>query len=497
MIYTVTFNPALDYVVFLDDLKLGDVNRSTRESIFYGGKGINVSTILNTLGLETTALGFIAGFTGKAIEDGLASQGIHTDFIHLPEGNSRINVKVKHGDETEINGQGPVITDEAINGLFAKLDTLTKEDILVLAGSIPNTLPEDIYEKILARLESKGIRIVVDATKDLLLNVLKYHPFLIKPNNHELGEMFGTVCKTDEDIIHYAKKLQEMGAVNVLISMAGDGAILITEDGQNIKMGTPKGKVVNSVGAGDSMVAGFVAGYLRGGSYEEALKSGTAASGRPCDALERLFAPVKDRMFFLSDNGARGVYQGRELYADAMTLADCFALVEDTRNLEGCQCVWQTSGKTYFEKGDEEIYKIMTESMHYSGELVNNLMEVTIPALKYTVYHPEDAEKATEGEFSEKWKVDHQLVCAGHNFMDVMNLEANKGNGLAKIQEYLNITKEETMAFGDNINDLEMLGNTAYSYAVGDAREEVRQAARFTAPPMTQDGVLQILKTLL
>ena len=277
MIYTVTFNPALDYVVFLDNLKLGDVNRSTRESIFYGGKGINVSTILNTLGLETTALGFVAGFTGKAIEDGLAAQGIHTDFIHLPEGNSRINVKVKHGDETEINGQGPVITEEAINELFAKLDTLTKEDILVLAGSIPNTLPEDIYEKILARLESKGIRVVVDATKDLLLNVLKYHPFLIKPNNHELGEMFGIVCKTDEDIVHYAKKLQEKGAVNVLISMAGDGAILITEDGQNIKMGTPKGKVVNSVGAGDSMVAGFITGYIRGGNYEEALKSGTAA----------------------------------------------------------------------------------------------------------------------------------------------------------------------------------------------------------------------------
>lgn len=204
-------------------------------------------------------------------------QGIHTDFIHLPEGNSRINVKVKHGDETEINGQGPVITEEAINELFAKLATLTKEDILVLAGSIPNTLPEDIYEKILARLESKGIRVVVDATKDLLLNVLKYHPFLIKPNNHELGEMFGIVCKTDEDIVHYAKKLQEKGAVNVLISMAGDGAILITEDGQNIKMGTPKGKVVNSVGAGDSMVAGFITGYIRGGNYEEALKSGTAA----------------------------------------------------------------------------------------------------------------------------------------------------------------------------------------------------------------------------
>ena len=292
MIYTVTFNPALDYVVFLDDLKLGDVNRSTRESIFYGGKGINVSTILNTLGLETTALGFIAGFTGKAIEDGLASQGIHTDFIHLPEGNSRINVKVKHGDETEINGQGPVITDEAINGLFAKLDTLTKEDILVLAGSIPNTLPEDIYEKILARLESKGIRIVVDATKDLLLNVLKYHPFLIKPNNHELGEMFGTVCKTDEDIIHYAKKLQEMGAVNVLISMAGDGAILLDEHGKVYQGRPPKGEVLNSVGAGDSMVAGFVTGYLNTGDYEKAFELGIATGS--ASAFEYWLAEKED-----------------------------------------------------------------------------------------------------------------------------------------------------------------------------------------------------------
>ena len=277
MIYTVTFNPALDYIVFLDDMKLGDINRATRESIFYGGKGINVSTILNTLGLETTALGFVAGFTGKAIEEGLASLGIHTDFIHLPEGNSRINVKVKHGDETEINGQGPVITDEAIEALFAKLDTLTEDDILVLAGSIPNTLPEDIYEKILARLEEKRIRIAVDATRDLLLNVLKYHPFLIKPNNHELGEMFHTVYKTKDDIEHYAKELQKMGARNVLISMAGDGAILITEEGETIQMGTPKGKVINSVGAGDSMVAGFLAGYLKNGSYEEALKTGTAA----------------------------------------------------------------------------------------------------------------------------------------------------------------------------------------------------------------------------
>ncbi len=277
MIYTVTFNPALDYVVFLDDMKLGEINRSRRESIFYGGKGINVSHVLNTLGQETTALGFVAGFTGKAIEEGVASLGIHTDFIHLQEGNSRINVKVKHGIETEINGQGPMITEEAVEALFGKLDTLKKEDILVLAGSIPNTLPEDIYERILERLDGKGIRSVVDATRDLLLNVLKYHPFLIKPNNHELGEMFQTVCETKADIEHYAKELQKMGARNVLISMAGDGAILITEDGGSIQMGTPKGKVVNSVGAGDSMVAGFIAGYLNNGSYEEALKYGTAA----------------------------------------------------------------------------------------------------------------------------------------------------------------------------------------------------------------------------
>ena len=218
--------------------------------------------------MEATALGFVAGFTGKAIEDGLTAQGMHTDFIHLPEGNSRINVKVKHGDETEINGQGPVITQEAIDALFEKLNALREEDVLVLAGSIPNTLPEDIYERILAALSGKGIRIAVDATKDLLL---------IKPNNHELGEMFHTVCETREDIEHYARELQKMGARNVLISMAGDGAILITEDGGSIRMGTPKGKVVNSVGAGDSMVAGFLAGYLKNGNYEEALKTGTAA----------------------------------------------------------------------------------------------------------------------------------------------------------------------------------------------------------------------------
>ncbi len=276
MIYTVTFNPALDYVVFLDSLTPGDINRSIRESIFYGGKGINVSTVLKMLGQETTALGFIAGFTGTALHDGVESLGINADFIRLPEGNTRINVKVKHGDETEINGQGPVITKEALDTLFEKLDRLTGDDVLILAGSIPNTLPEDIYEKIMARLEPKGIRTVVDATKDLLLNVLKYHPFMIKPNNLELGEMFGVECKTEEDIRHYAGELQKKGARNVLVSMAGDGSMLITEDGESFRMGVPKGKVVNSVGAGDSMVAGFVAGYLTTGDYREALKTGTA-----------------------------------------------------------------------------------------------------------------------------------------------------------------------------------------------------------------------------
>ena len=251
MIYTVTFNPSLDYVIQVDDLTLGRVNRTTKEAIFPGGKGVNVSVILSNLGIKSKALGFIAGFTGKQLEKMLTDFGCYTDFIELKEGLTRINVKVNSNEESEINGQGPDISDAAIAELFEKLDCLKNGDILVLAGSIPNTLPEDIYESIMERLQTKGVRIVVDATKDLLLNVLKYHPFLIKPNNHELGEMFGVILKTDEDIITYAKKLQEKGARNVLISMAGDGAILITEDGEIHKGLPPKGEVVNSVGAGD------------------------------------------------------------------------------------------------------------------------------------------------------------------------------------------------------------------------------------------------------
>lgn len=276
MIYTVTFNPALDYVIRMEKLDLGMVNRSSAEAIFYGGKGINVSTVLNNIGVESVALGFVAGFTGQEIEEGVKALGVTTDFIHLPEGLSRINVKIKAEQETEINGQGPQIKMEQVEGLFEQLERLKEGDCLVLAGTIPASLPSDIYEQIMERLQGRDIHIVVDATKDLLLNVLKYHPFLIKPNNHELGEMFHTVLQSDEEIIAYAKKLQDMGARNVLVSMAGDGAILVTETDEVHKIGVPKGTVVNSVGAGDSMVAGFIASYFREHDYLKALKFGTA-----------------------------------------------------------------------------------------------------------------------------------------------------------------------------------------------------------------------------
>lgn len=277
MIYTVTFNPALDYVVKVDHFTTGNVNRTVQEEIFYGGKGINVSAVLKELGLPSTALGFVAGFTGDEIEKGVKTLGFQSDFIRVKNGISRINVKLKSEEETEINGMGPVIESEDVERLFEKLDKLETDDILVLSGSIPKSIDDRIYETIMERLDGKGIRIVVDATKDLLLNVLKYHPFLIKPNNHELGEMFGVKLESVEDIVFYAKKLREQGAVNVLISMAGDGAILVTEDDTVHQMGVPKGVVKNSVGAGDSMVAGFLAGYCEKRDYEYALKLGTAS----------------------------------------------------------------------------------------------------------------------------------------------------------------------------------------------------------------------------
>lgn len=277
MIYTVTFNPSLDYIVRLDSFTAGEINRVNYEQVLGGGKGINVSIVLGNLGHESTALGFTAGFTGEEIKRQLDGFGVKHDFVQLPEGFTRINVKVKADKETEINGQGPDISEAKREELFEKLDKLSEGDTLVLAGSIPKTLPDDIYEKIMARLEGRGIRIIVDAEKKLLLNVLKYHPFLIKPNNHELGDMFGVKLTTDEEIITYAKKLQEKGAQNVLISMAGDGAILLTADGKHYKSPAPKGKLVNSVGAGDSMVAGFITGYIESqGDFETAFHMGVA-----------------------------------------------------------------------------------------------------------------------------------------------------------------------------------------------------------------------------
>ena len=278
MIYTVTFNPAIDYIVHTGTMQVGQVNRSQGEELYFGGKGINVSFVLHELGLPSKALGFVAGFTGAAIEAGIQEQGIATDFVHLDSGFSRINVKIKSGEETELNGQGPNISEAAVAELFEKLNQLQDGDVLILAGSIPNTMPADSYEKILAHLSDKKIKVVVDATKDLLLKVLPYHPFLIKPNNHELGELFGVTLHSIEEIATYAKKLQEMGAQNVLMSMAGDGALLIDETGKQHVCGVCKGTVKNSVGAGDSMVAGFVAGSMHG-DYEAALKLGTAAGG--------------------------------------------------------------------------------------------------------------------------------------------------------------------------------------------------------------------------
>ena len=277
MIYTLTFNPSLDYVVQVEHFQSDAVNRTSEEHVYPGGKGNNVAVIASNLGMKSRALGFKAGFTGAAMEQMLQEFGCDTDFIALEEGVTRINVKVKSEDEFEINGQGPRIPEEKIRQLYERLDALGSGDVLVLSGSIPNTLPDDMYERIMERLAGTDVRISVDATKDLLMNVLKYHPFLIKPNNHELGEMFGVTLKSDEEIGEYARKLQKMGARNVLVSMAGDGAILVAEDGSVLQQLPPAGEVVNSVGAGDSMVAGFLAGYLKTGSYEEALKLGTAA----------------------------------------------------------------------------------------------------------------------------------------------------------------------------------------------------------------------------
>ena len=287
MIYTVTFNPAIDYVVRLDaPLEVGAVNRAKGEDCVLGGKGINVSGVLAQLGCESVALGFVAGETGAWLERGLAAQGLKTDFVHLEHGMTRINVKIKAEKETELNGAGPDIPEGAMQALETKLDRLQKDDILILAGSIPASLAQTTYERLLARLEGCGVRAVVDATRDLLVNVLRYRPFLIKPNNHELSEIVGIKLTNDNEVVTAAKMLQEKGARNVLVSMAGDGALLLDEQGGVHRIGCPKGTVVNSVGAGDSMVAGFVAGYQQsGGNYDTALRLGTACGSATAFSL--------------------------------------------------------------------------------------------------------------------------------------------------------------------------------------------------------------------
>lgn len=276
MIYTVTFNPAIDYVMHLDRLSSGCTNRSESEYTVIGGKGINVSVILKRLGVPNIAMGFIAGFTGDAIKRSLENDGIKTDFVVIENGISRINVKIKADSETELNGRGPDITEQALQEFFGKLDRLTDGDTLVLAGSVPTSLPSDIYSKIMEYVSGKDIKFVVDAEKDLLLNSLKFKPFLIKPNHHELGAIFGKELKTNDEIMHHAKKLQDMGALNVLVSMAENGAILIDEKGDSHYLPAFCGKVKNSVGAGDSMVAGFLAG-IQNSDFEYALKLGSAA----------------------------------------------------------------------------------------------------------------------------------------------------------------------------------------------------------------------------
>ena len=277
MIFTVTFNPSLDYIVRVDELCLGTINRTNYEQLLPGGKGINVSIVLGNLGHPSRALGFSAGVTGVALEKLLADTGVDADLVHVKAGFTRINAKVKAVEETEINGQGPRIAPEDVDALFSKLDVLGQDDTLVISGSVPNTLPSDMYEQVMERLAGRGVRIVVDAERDLLTRVLPYRPFLVKPNNHELGDIFGVTLKTRDEVVPYARRMQEMGAQNVLVSMAGEGGVLVAADGQVYQSPAAKGTVVNSVGAGDSCVAGFLAGLMETGSYQTAFRMGLAA----------------------------------------------------------------------------------------------------------------------------------------------------------------------------------------------------------------------------
>lgn len=277
MIYTVTFNPALDYLMEVDSLKIGQVQRSKQENLLPGGKGINVSIVLTNLEIPNIALGFKAGWVGEQIQKLLQKDKVHTEFYPLSDGNSRINVKIKGQEETAINADGPIIPQEKLNALFDKIDQLQAGDFLILSGSIPNSVPDDIYSRICQRVSGKNVNVVVDATGELLLQVLPFHPFLIKPNHMELGDIFGVSIHTVEEAIFYGRKLKHKGARQVLVSMGRRGAALIDEQNQSHYFPSVQGKKITSVGSGDSMVAGFVAGYLQNHDAKEALRLGIAA----------------------------------------------------------------------------------------------------------------------------------------------------------------------------------------------------------------------------
>ena len=277
MIATVTFNPSLDYIVRVDDMRLGAINRTAYEQVLPGGKGVNVSIVLGNLGHQSRALGFVAGFTGDELCRRCAEAGVEADFIRVAEGMTRINVKVKSAEETELNGMGPKIAAQDVEVLLTKLDALGDGDTLVISGSVPATLPHDMYERIMARLAGRGACVVVDAERDLLTRVLRYRPFLVKPNNHELGDIFGVTLRTRDEVVPFARRLQELGAANVLVSMAGEGGVLVDETGSVHQSPAARGTVVNSVGAGDSSVAGFLAGLMETGSYEDAFRMALAA----------------------------------------------------------------------------------------------------------------------------------------------------------------------------------------------------------------------------
>lgn len=277
MIYTVTLNPSLDYFLSVEHFAIGKTNRSSEEVYRPGGKGINVSWVLHNLGLESTALGFLAGFTGQEIKRQMETTGIATDFIELPGGMSRLNVKLKQMDATEINASGPILSEKNLEELRKKLSALTQGDILILSGSLPGSVTTDIYKDLMEEVDGKGIPVIVDAIGDALLKTLPLHPFLMKPNHQELSELFDVELSTREQVIPYAGKLQEWGAQNVLVSLGGAGAVLLDQNGVVYESEVPRGKLINAVGAGDSMVAGFLAGYLEKQDFAHAFLMGMAA----------------------------------------------------------------------------------------------------------------------------------------------------------------------------------------------------------------------------